>query len=233
MIDTIIFDIDDTLYPSSCGFSEHRMGEVTRDFMVERLGFKSGEEAMTLWAEYMKRYHSTLKGLTVAMEEGRLPKPFRQEELGQYWAKNCDYGRFVKEDPELVEMMRTLRSEANLTLVAFTNAPRAYAVACLEHLRIREFFPDEVIFAVEDVMPACKPEKAAFDQVLRAVGAAPERTVMFEDSMKNVRACHQLGIHTVLIAEDIKAPSGEAELVGDVADVTDPAVGAVLPSASA
>ena len=27
-IDTLIFDIDDTLYPMSCGFSDHRNGKI-------------------------------------------------------------------------------------------------------------------------------------------------------------------------------------------------------------
>merc|ERR1711972_911229 len=126
----------------------------------------------------------------------------RQEELGEYWAEHCDFGKYIKKDPALVDMMGTLRLEANLTLAAFTNAPRAYAIKCLEALGIRDFFPDDRVFAVEDVMPACKPEKTAFDQVLGAVGAEPGRTVMFEDSMKNVRACHELGIQTVLIVDD-------------------------------
>mmetsp|Transcript_55337 Transcript_55337/g.159090 ORF Transcript_55337/g.159090 Transcript_55337/m.159090 type:complete len:336 (-) Transcript_55337:31-1038(-) len=231
-VDTIIFDIDDTLYPASCGFSNHRMSDVTKRFMVERLGFQSEAEAMALWSEYIQRYHSSLKGFKVATEEGRLPIPFRQEELGTYWADNCDFGKYIKKDTELVDMMRSLQQEAKMKLVAFTNAPRAYAIRSLEYLGIREYFADDHVFAVEDVLPACKPERAAFEQVMRAVGAVPERTVMFEDSMKNIRACRELGIHTVLIHEDKGDATGEAKLLGDAALPNDPSVDATLARAA-
>ena len=39
---------------------------------------------------------------------------------------------------------------------------------------MRDLFPDERLFAVEDVMPACKPEPAAFAAVLERVGATAE-----------------------------------------------------------
>merc|ERR1712136_349593 len=91
--------------------------------------------------------------------------------------------------------------DAKLKLICFTNSPRRYALRCLEFLGLRRFFPEDHVFAVEDVLPACKPQAVAFEQVLRSVGTVPERTVMFEDSMKNVRACAALGIRTVLIDE--------------------------------
>ena len=72
-VETLIFDIDDTLYPMSSGFSDHRQGLVCK-FMVERLGFATAEEAKTLRDEYFQRYHATVKGLTIAEEEGRLPE---------------------------------------------------------------------------------------------------------------------------------------------------------------
>lgn len=226
-VDTLIFDIDDTLYPSSCGLSEHRMAQVTPAFMVERLGFNSTEMAAALLHEYLQRYHSTLKGLAVAEEEGRLPKHFRQEDLGAYWATHCGFDRFMGPNLALQKALRSLQDEVGMKLVAFTNAPRAYAVRTLEVLGVKDLFADERIFAVEDVMPACKPERAAFDQVLDSVGSRPARSVMFEDSMKNIRACHEMGMQTVLVQE-LRNTSGEALIVGDLPVPDDPAVGAVM-----
>lgn len=94
-------------------------------------------------------------------------------------------------------------------------------------LGVKEFFDDDHIFAVEDVMPACKPERAAFEHVLSSVGSSPERCVMFEDSMKNIRACHELGMQTVLVQEQ-QDSSGEALLMGDAPVPEDPSVGAVI-----
>ena len=62
-------------------------------------------------------------------------------------------------------------------------------------------------------MPHCKPEPEAFQKVLDSVGAAAETSVMFEDSMKNVRACKALGMRTVFIDEG--CAGGEAGLLGD------------------
>jgi len=229
-VDTLLFDIDDTLYASSCGLSEHRMGNVTKRFMVEQLGFQSENEAFELWMEYIKRYHSTLKGLAVATKEGRLPKPFREEDLGKYWAEQCDFASYIGPDYDLINALEDLQN-AGMKLVAFTNAPRLYGLRVLEVLGVRRFFLDNRIFGVEDVMPACKPEPQAFQRVLSSVGSQSNRTVMFEDSMKNIRACRSMGIHTVLVQEDVTRVAGEAELVGDAPEPEDPSVGAVLQRA--
>lgn len=225
-VDTIIFDIDDTLYPVSSGLSKHRMGNVTLRFMQEKLGFETADDAMNVWLEYIQRYHSTLKGLNVAMKEGRLPQPFKQEELGQFWAEHCEFSKFLQKDPKLTGMLQSLQ-DTGMKLVAFTNAPRRYALRCLECLGLKHLFPDDHIFAVEDVLPACKPEKEAFETVLRQTGAQADRTVMFEDSMKNIRAAKKLGLHTVLVHESNRAGS-EALIVGDDPDPTDPAADCVI-----
>lgn len=229
-VDTLIFDVDDTLYPVSSGFSEHRNGEVIADFMLEKLGFTDLEEAMRVRNAYFQRYHSSMKGLRVASEEGKTPKPFREEELAAWFATRCDFAKYLRPNAVLSDTLRSLRDDAGLKLVVFSNAPRAYCINCLKALEVLEFFQDELVFGVEDVLPACKPESAAFDIILRAVGAAPQAAVMFEDSMKNVRACSTLGMHTVLIEEGSSTgeAGGEAGLLGDVAVAGDPAVGAVL-----
>jgi FMN phosphatase YigB (HAD superfamily) len=72
----------------------------------------------------------------------------------------------LQPDPELIEDLRA----CPLKLVGFTNAPRAYAVRVLETLDLRQFFPDEGLLAVDDVLPHCKPEAAAFALVLKAIG---------------------------------------------------------------
>tara|TARA_B100000524_G_scaffold254690_1_gene137764 strand:+ start:2401 stop:2865 length:465 start_codon:yes stop_codon:yes gene_type:complete len=74
---------------------------------------------------------------------------------------------------------------------------RQYALRVLESIGLRDLF--EVVFAVDDVLPACKPEPAAFEKVFATLGVRAENCVMIEDSMKNVRAAKELGMRTVLI----------------------------------
>lgn len=199
-VDVLIFDVDDTMYKVSSGFSEHR-NSIVIDFMVDRLGFPTHEAARELRGEYFKIYHSSIKGLAVASAEGRLPKPFVKEELANFWADNCDFTKYLQPVPSFQAALASLRDEVGLTLVAFSNSPRRYVVRCLEAMGVRDYFPDDRVFAVEDVLPACKPEAEAFRRVLDAVGSTPDRAVMFEDSMRNVRICRSLGIRTVLIYE--------------------------------
>ena len=83
-VDTLIFDVDDALYPVSSGFSKHRNGPIVARFMVDELGCESEAEALKLRDEVFRATHSTLKGLTLASREGRLPKPFAEPMLGKY-----------------------------------------------------------------------------------------------------------------------------------------------------
>jgi len=223
-LDTLIFDIDDTLYPQSCGFSEHRNGPVVAKFMVDELGFGSEAEALALRTEMFQKYHSTLKGLKVASDEGRLPRPFDMYSLGRYWAAHCDFAGHLAPNPALRAQLGELAA-LGYNMCVFTNAPRAYGLRCLETLGVRDVFPDANVFAVEDVMPACKPERAAFERVLAGVGASSAETcVMFEDSMKNVRACKALGMKTVFVDESLgEDVGGEAALLGDLREAGDDA----------
>ena len=216
-VDTLIFDVDDTLYPVSSGFSKHRNGPIVAKFMVDELGFESEAEALKLRDEVFRATHSTLKGLTLASQEGRLPKSFEEPMLGEYWAAHCDFDAYLPRNNEFRDQLGELR-ELGYKLVVFSNAPRKYARRCLDSLGLREFFRDEFIFGVEDVMPACKPEAAAFQKVLEAVGADAASSIMFEDSLKNIRACRALGMRCVFIEEEV---GGEAALLGDAAEKGD------------
>ena len=95
---------------------------------------------------------------------------------------------------------------------------------------MRPFFPDDRIFAVDDVLPHCKPEPAAFRKVLASVGVTADECVMLEDSMKNIRSAKRLGMRTVLVSGsgDGDAASGEATKPGDAPLASDAAVDVVI-----
>lgn len=229
-ITTLIFDVDDTLYDVGSGFTGHRNGDAVGNFMVSELGFASIDAAMQVRDEYFEKYHATAKALTVAEADGRLPDGahFETQSLAKWWASKLEFEKYLKPDPELIAALHA----SPLKLIAFTNAPRLYAIRVLETLGLREFFPDSQLFAVDDVLPHCKPEPAAFEKVLTAIGSTAAECVMVEDSMKNIRAAKALGMRTLLVqgkgTGDVAA--SEATKPGDAPQAGDPSVDAAVRS---
>lgn len=131
-----------------------------------------------------------------------------------------NYGLLGAKKTELLEQLSKIPPQ--LTLVAFSNGPRAYVKRVLETLGLLDLFGEERLYAVDDVLPHCKPEKEAFETIFRNIGnPSPETCVMVEDSMKNIRAAKALGMKTVLITG--KSESGRI-LPEDKPETTDPAV---------
>ena len=104
----------------------------------------------------------------------------------------------------------------------------------LEAIGLRELFADDAIFAVDDVLPACKPEPAAFEKIFQSLGVGAESCVMIEDSMKNVRAAKALGMRTVLITGKGGGSEGGADNTlgkgDDLPQADDPAVDVAVRS---
>jgi putative hydrolase of the HAD superfamily len=222
-ITTLIFDVDDTLYDVGTGFTAHRNGEIVQQYMVDHLKFSSLSHAKAIRDEYFEQHHATAKALTVAQQEGRFPPEaptFDTKHLAEYWATHLDYSKLGPPKTELKKQLEACPS--SLTLVAFSNGPRAYVKKVLEALGLFELFGEERLFAVDDVLPHCKPEAAAFEKIFENIGhPSPESCIMVEDSMKNIRQAKKLGMKTVLITG--KSEEGRI-LPGDRPEATDPSV---------
>jgi putative hydrolase of the HAD superfamily len=220
----LIFDVDDTLYDVGTGFTAHRNGTIVQQYMVDHLNFPTLQAAKDVRDEYFAKHHSTAKALSVAQQEGAFPEgapPFETAHLAAYWAEHLNYDLLLLGVEPQTELFAIL-SKCPLTLVAFSNGPRKYVKRVLETLGLFELFGEERLYAVDDVLPYCKPEKEAFDTIFAKIGnPSPESCVMIEDSMKNIRQAKALGMKTVLITG--KSESGRI-LPEDAPERTDPAV---------
>ena len=167
----------------------------------------------------------------VAEQEGKFPPPrpnepvrsprFQTPRLAQYWADNLDYSRLGGPKLQLAKDL----AECPLKLVAFSNGPRIYVRQALIALGLWDLFGEERLFAVDDVLPYCKPEKEAFEKIFEKVGCNAEECIMVEDSMKNIRRAKELGMKTVLITGDNSSKSESLrDLSGDKPSMEDPAV---------
>jgi putative hydrolase of the HAD superfamily len=251
-ITTLIFDVDDTLYDVGTGFTAHRNGEGAQKFMVEKLGFSSLQEAKTIRDEYFARYHATAKGLLIAEKEGKLPSGvhFETADLADYWASklNFDLLKTTAESLDRSGFVGDLKG-CPLNLVAFSNGPRKYVLRVLKELKLLDIFGEDRVFAVEDVLPYCKPDAGAFQVVFNKVNVKGEECVMVEDSMKNIRKSRELGMKTVLITgkgrskrnlgaadqstTSAAADEAEATKPGDAPDEQDSAVDVAIESVEA
>ena len=256
-ITTLIFDVDDTLYDVGTNFAKRRDIDGTPSFMVAKLNFPDMVSAKIVRDEYFARYHSSAKGLSVAEKEGKLPPPptgwpkgkqlFDPKDLSEWWAEKLDYSLLHGPYRDLADMLAL----CPLRLVAFSNGPRKYVLRILRELGLDAIFSEDNIFAVDDVLPSCKPEKEAFKKVFKAIGVKdPSECVMVEDSMKNIRVAKSLGMKTVLVTGigrrksnigesqstciDIKrrglGDDAEATKPGDAPDEDDPAVDVCIES---
>ncbi|KAL3925531.1 MAG: hypothetical protein SGILL_000349 [Bacillariaceae sp.] len=220
-VKTLIFDVDDTLYDVTTGFTAHRNGEVIWKYMVEHLDFENEDAARATRDKYFAKYHSTAKALTMAQKEGEFPPgapAFDTAHMAQYWADNLDYSKLGGWKPELHDALKA----CPLQLVAFSNGPRIYVKRVLQELGLWDLFGDEKLFAVDNVLPYCKPEAKAFQIIFDKLNIErPEDCVMVEDSMKNVRQAKALGMKTVLITG--KDEAGRI-LPQDKPEATDPSV---------
>jgi len=242
-VTTLIFDVDDTLYDVGTGFTHNRLVDGAQLYMVEKLGFPDRESAQAVWTEYFAKYHSTAKALAVAEQEGKFPPApagdsgeprFKAQDLSEYWATNLDFGLLGGPKKQFLEDLKA----SPLKQVAFSNGPRLYVKRVLVELGLWEMFGEDRLYAVDDVLPHCKPEKEAFDLVFKRLGVKAEECIMVEDSMKNIRAAKELGLKTILVAGKGKLQSGrqaagkskegamESEMVqfGDAPLESDPAV---------
>ena len=243
-ISTLIFDVDDTLYDINTHFTEKRNGTAVYEFMVQYLNFPDIESAKIVRDEYFDRYHATAKGLQIAEQEGRFPrietsdseqdKPrFNVEDLSNYWATKLDYSLLGGRKSKLIQDLTELREINNMELIAFSNGPRTYVIRVLQELGLWDtIFNAETLFAVDDVLPYCKPEKEAFEVIFSKLGlhVLPDECIMIEDSMKNIRSAKALGMKTVLVTGSSKSiTEGDLVKVSDYPyESNDPSVDAAI-----
>lgn len=159
---------------------------------------------------------------------------FDADDLDEYWANNLDFALLNGSDPMCIETFDKIKEKLNI--VAFSNGPRKYVSRVLKEIGLDRFFPPKQLFAVNDVLPHCKPDPGSFRLVLDEVGAVPEECIMVEDSMKNIRVAKSLGMRTILIVgrgrkqnnkssgSQKSADDAEATKAGDAPDESDPAV---------
>jgi len=188
-----LFDLDNTLHDAGA----HIFPAISRlmcDYVARKVGV--GETAAKqLRDHYWLRYGATLTGLM--RHHGVDPHHF----LAETHDFLDDLPRMIEHDRALRHMLRKLPGRK----IVFSNAPQRYVEAVLELIGIRKLI--DSVWTIERLRFTPKPHTAAFRQLLHEERLDPRCCILVEDTVANLRAAKRLGMKTVLVTRDARAPT--------------------------
>jgi putative hydrolase of the HAD superfamily len=188
---TWIFDLDNTLHDAAPHIFPH-INRAMTEYLQSHLDLDE-TAAGDLRRNYWQRYGATLLGLM--RHHGIDPRHF-------LWHTH----QFPKLQAMLVREPRlrpTLRRLPGRKFV-FSNAPVHYARAVLKLLAVADLF--DGVFTIESTRFRPKPDSYGFLRVCRANRLRPQRCIMVEDSLDNLRTAGRLGMKTVWVTRAQRAP---------------------------
>lgn len=187
LITTILFDLDHTLYTPDTGLLAAGDCMITA-YLAHRLQLPP-EEADALRARLWRQYGTTARGAEI---EFGLPQP----ELYLESLRDLDPAEYLCPDPPLAEMLGSLDAD----LYVITNSATEYAHRVLGALTIDQCFRG--VFGIEALRWCPKPEEAAYQCVLEAIGTPPAQVAMVEDFPWNLVPAKALGMLTVFLGPE-------------------------------
>jgi putative hydrolase of the HAD superfamily len=185
---TLFLDLDDTLYPHTCGLWE-AVGARIQSYTELTLDVNA-EEASRLRGHYLSEYGTTLNGLM----------HHHQIDPLEYltYVHDVPVERLLLPDPEL----RTMLSSINIPRVVFTNAHREYAQRVLQQLGILDLIHQIIDILALDY--SNKPNPESYRRALALAGHPPAETcVMVDDRYPNLAAAAKFGLTTVLVGDGL------------------------------
>jgi len=182
----LLFDLDETLYPSSSGL----VGEISRRMTryVSRYLDMDEASAAQLRRRLSRQHGTTLGGLI--SEYG-----FREPESYLRFAHPTDVRPFLHKDPELVEALGSI----DLPKSILTNAPEEHARRILSYLEIEKFF--ERIFDIRTNDFKGKPEAEVYLRVLAELNRDASEILFIDNRVDYLLGFRKLGGRVLWLAE--------------------------------
>ena len=181
-VDTWIFDLDQTLYPHEAEVMALVEGKMTA-FVARETGMPVAE-AYALQKRYLSEHGTTLAGLMAYHSID--PYTF----LNEVHDVSLDN---LHPDPELNGLIKAMRGRK----LVFTNGDSRHAVRILEKLEMTDLF--DAVFHLEHANFIPKPNLVTFEKMMKAHKVTATHAAFFEDSPKNLKPAHDLGMKTILV----------------------------------
>jgi putative hydrolase of the HAD superfamily len=197
MIHTVLFDLDETLYPRESGIMDEIRVLMLR-YLCTRLNL-SPEEAEALRRRYFQAYGTTMRGLQINHH-------IDADEFLQY-VHDIPLQAYIQPNPDLDAVLASIPEDK----VIFTNASREHAERVLALLGIRQHFSR--IVDVRDVNYESKPQLEAYRRICNLLQVRPEQCVLVEDNARNLEPARALGMVTVLLRDGASGAQGSADYV--------------------
>lgn len=183
MMDVLIFDLDNTLYPAEkqlFGLIDVRINR----YMTEIVGIPA-PDVDALRRQYWKLYGVTLQGLI--RHHGVDPEDYL------LYVHDVDVRSRLTPDPVLREALSNLPHRK----AVFTNGSSCHANRVLSALGIADIFEEVYDIRVAAYLP--KPWPEPYHAVLEKLDTTPDRCIMIEDSRDNLETAKKLGMGTILV----------------------------------
>jgi putative hydrolase of the HAD superfamily len=184
-IDTWLFDLDHTLYPSDNPLMA--MVDERMNAYIERVTGLEPGPARALRNQYYLQHGTTLNGLIV--EHGIDPHHFLAD------VQDVSVEGVIA-DPALRSGLQRLPGRR----LVFTNAGQRYAERVLDKLGIADLFED--VFHIEAANFVPKPKPETFAAIIARHAITPARACFFEDLPRNLKPAAEIGMTTVLVGPD-------------------------------
>ena len=195
---TIFFDLDETLYPTSSGLWMEIRKRIN-SYLRDRMGFPP-EQIEVLREQYFRDYGTTLRGLQVNFNVD-------MEEYLAY-VHNVPLNEYLHPDNRTRKVIEALPTHKYI----FTNADSAHANRVLKALGLQGVF--DGILDVHTIAPYCKPMPESFTLALQAAGSPDPRTcALLDDQARVTRAAHRLGLFSILVGKDSAGENADAAML--------------------
>jgi putative hydrolase of the HAD superfamily len=182
----LLFDLDETLYPSSSGIVKEISRRMTR--YVSRYLNLDEDSAARIRRDLSRKHGTTLTGL---MSEHN----FNDPESYLEFAHPTDVERYLHKDPELVAVLDSIPLPKSI----LTNAPAEHARRILEYLEIESFF--EKIFDIRISGFRGKPDRAVYLRVLAELNRDAPEVLFIDNRFDYLLAFREIGGRVVWVTE--------------------------------
>lgn len=183
MLEYLIFDLDETIYPRSSGLMQAISARINQ-YMIEKMGMPP-EIVSDLRHEYWEKYGTTSRGLQI----------LHHIDVDEYmqFVHDVPLGNYIGPDAALDEALAALPQRK----VIFTNATAGHAHAVLKTIRVAHHF--EATYDAFFVGNESKPAMGGYRRLLEALNTPARACLMVEDTARNLRPAKELGMTTVLV----------------------------------